>query len=53
DQYGTVAQADAIARRVHPCDLLVLPDCGHVPHRERADETLSASVRFLAATAAP
>ena len=49
DQYGTVLQLDELARAVAgPCERLLLPACGHAPHRDRPDETLAAMVRFLA-----
>src|SRR3546814_10494082 len=35
DEYGTIAQVDSIARRVKgPVETLLLPGCGHSPHRE-------------------
>jgi pimeloyl-ACP methyl ester carboxylesterase len=49
DQYGTVAQIDAIARRVSgPVDTLMLPDCAHAPHQFQKDATIAAIVRFVA-----
>jgi len=48
DEYGTMAQLDAIARQAGgPCELLKLPDCGHSPHRDRPDEVLSAVAGFI------
>jgi pimeloyl-ACP methyl ester carboxylesterase len=48
DEYGTMAQLDAIARQVKgPCELLKLPGCGHSPQRDRADEVVSAVARFV------
>jgi pimeloyl-ACP methyl ester carboxylesterase len=48
DQYGTLAQVDAIARGIPgPVETLVLP-CRHVPQAEAAEETLAAVTRFLA-----
>jgi len=50
DQYGSVAQLEAIARAVRgPCRTLLLPDCRHAPAFERPAETLAAIVDFLAA----
>ena len=47
DQYGTVAQVEAISRRVSgPVEILMLPDCSHSPHQEQKDATLEALVRF-------
>jgi pimeloyl-ACP methyl ester carboxylesterase len=48
DDYGTVRQLDAIAQQVRgPVEQLVLPDCGHSPHRDQCDQVLSAMTRFL------
>ena len=48
DEYGTMAQLDAIRRQVKgPCELLKLKDCGHSPHREKPEEVLKAVVDFL------
>ena len=48
DEYGTMAQLDAIKRQVKgPCELLKLKDCGHSPHRDRPEEVLTAVVDFL------
>jgi pimeloyl-ACP methyl ester carboxylesterase len=48
DEYGTMAQLDAIGRQVRgPCELLKLRDCGHSPHRDRPEETLKAVVDFV------
>lgn len=42
DQYGTLAQLDAFDER------LILDRCGHSPHRDRPDEVLAATARFIA-----
>jgi pimeloyl-ACP methyl ester carboxylesterase len=48
DEYGTMAQLDAIAAKVGgPCELLKLPGCGHSPHRDRPEEVLQAVVGFV------
>ena len=48
DRYGTLRQLDAIARGVRgSCEMLVLPDCGHGPHREAPEQVLTAASRFL------
>jgi len=48
DEYGTMAQLDAIVRQVRgPCELLKLPGCGHSPHRDRPDEVVAAIARFV------
>jgi pimeloyl-ACP methyl ester carboxylesterase len=48
DQYGTMAQLDAIARQVGgPCELVKLPDCGHSPHKDRPAEVLNSLSTFI------
>jgi len=48
DEYGTMAQLDAIRRQVKgPCELLKLKDCGHSPHRDQPEKTLHAVLNFL------
>jgi pimeloyl-ACP methyl ester carboxylesterase len=48
DEYGTLAQVDAIASGVAgPVETLVLDACGHVPHREQPERTLGAVVDFV------
>ena len=47
DQYGTLAQIEAIERGVQgPVQRTVL-DCRHAPHLEAPDETLAAAAAFL------
>jgi pimeloyl-ACP methyl ester carboxylesterase len=49
DPYGTAAQLRAIERgAAGPVETLLLPGCGHSPHRERPEETLAATERFVA-----
>ena len=53
DEYGTMAQLEAIARQVHgPCELLKLAGCGHTPHREQPDVTLAVVQRFIVSSGA-
>ena len=48
DEYGTMAQLDAIQRQVGgPCELLKLPDCGHSPQRDQPEKVLRAVVEFV------
>lgn len=48
DEYGTMAQLDAIKRQAGgPCELLKLPDCGHSPHKDQPERTLEAVVSFV------
>ena len=47
DQYGTLAQIDAIERGVRgPVERAVL-DCRHAPHLEAPEATLAAAVGFV------
>jgi len=48
DEYGTIAQVDAVCRGVAgPSERVMLAGCGHVPQRDRPEETLSAIVEFV------
>jgi pimeloyl-ACP methyl ester carboxylesterase len=47
DEYGTMAQIDAIARLVPHARLLKLPGCGHSPHRDQPAAMTDAVVAFL------
>jgi len=48
DEYGTMAQLEAIKRQVKgPCELLKLADCGHSPHRDQPERVLSSVVSFV------
>jgi pimeloyl-ACP methyl ester carboxylesterase len=48
DEYGTMAQLDAIARTVSgPCELLKLEDCGHAPFRDQPEATLATLTGFI------
>ena len=48
DEYGTLAQIDAIeAGCGGPVRRLVLPACGHSPHREQPDVVLAAMAEFV------
>ena len=53
DEYGTLAQVQAIQRRVPAAQTLILPGCRHSPHREHPDLTLAAISRFVAALPRP
>jgi pimeloyl-ACP methyl ester carboxylesterase len=47
DEYGTLAQLDAIARGVAgPFEKLVLADCKHSPHRDQEAATLAAMTEW-------
>jgi pimeloyl-ACP methyl ester carboxylesterase len=48
DAYGTRRQVDAIAAGCPgPVETLLLPGCGHSPHRDRPEETLRAIAAFV------
>lgn len=47
DAYGTLAQLDRIEARVNcPTTRLVLPDCGHAPHRDQEAAVHNAIITF-------
>ncbi len=48
DQYGTVAQVDAIAGKAPGAVKTMIEACGHVPHREQAGVVLQLMAEFLA-----
>jgi pimeloyl-ACP methyl ester carboxylesterase len=48
DQYGTLAQIDAISRAIAGSVVrAVVPDARHAPHLEAPEATLAAAVEFL------
>lgn len=48
DQYGTLEQIEAIRRQVKGAtETVVLPECGHSPHVDQPEATLSAIAAFL------
>ena len=47
DEYGTLAQIDAIAAQTADTRRLLLPDCRHSPHKDQPEATLSAIVEFV------
>jgi pimeloyl-ACP methyl ester carboxylesterase len=53
DEYGTLAQVDAIERGVPaPVERVILPACGHSPHRDQREATLAAITRFVRSVSA-
>ena len=49
DEYGSAAQVDAIRQKLGgPCETLMLPECGHAPHRDQPARTLAAMTEFIA-----
>jgi pimeloyl-ACP methyl ester carboxylesterase len=47
DEYGTLAQVHGICQRLPATQLLVLPDCGHSPHRDQPERVIAATLAFL------
>jgi pimeloyl-ACP methyl ester carboxylesterase len=48
DEYGTSAQVEAIARQAGAgAEVLLLPDCGHAPHRQQEAKTFQAMAGFI------
>lgn len=49
DEYGSERHPGRIARLTPgPSEPVILPDCGHVPHREQPERVLGAIAQFLA-----
>lgn len=49
DRYGTLEQVERIASGVSgTAEQLVIPGCGHAPHREARETMLSEAARFIA-----
>ena len=50
DEYGTLAQVERVSRQLGgPVETLVLPNCGHSPHRDQPDAVLDRAARFMRA----
>ena len=48
DEYGTLNQVEKIAQNLAgPVEQLILPECGHSPHRDCRERVLSAIARFV------
>ncbi|MGZ5714354.1 MAG: alpha/beta fold hydrolase [Caldimonas sp.] len=47
DEYGTLEQIRAIARRLPKTRLLVIPECGHSPHRDQPAVLSREAGRFI------
>jgi pimeloyl-ACP methyl ester carboxylesterase len=47
DEYGTRAQVEAIERGARDAQVLMLPECGHSPHRDQPEATLRAISAFV------
>jgi pimeloyl-ACP methyl ester carboxylesterase len=49
DEFGTGQQLRAIEKRISgPCRTLLLPECGHSPHRDQPQATQDAIATFVA-----
>ncbi|WP_342131631.1 alpha/beta fold hydrolase [Hydrogenophaga sp. OTU3427] len=51
DEYGTLAQLDAVAQAVPQAQRLELPDCGHSPHRDQFDALTERVMAFVSGLA--
>ena len=49
DEYGTLEQVLGIGRLLPQAEVLVLPDCGHSPHRDQGARIIDEAGRFLLA----
>jgi pimeloyl-ACP methyl ester carboxylesterase len=49
DEYGTLAQVEAITKRLAHAKTLILPGCRHSPHRDAREQTLEAISKFVRA----
>ena len=48
DEYGTAAQTEAIANQVGGgVEVMMLPDCGHSPHRDHEGLVLETMIKFV------
>jgi pimeloyl-ACP methyl ester carboxylesterase len=50
DEYGTKKQVEAIQRGARDVQSLMLPACGHSPHRDQPEATLRAIADFVRTT---
>jgi pimeloyl-ACP methyl ester carboxylesterase len=53
DEYGTLEQVRGIQRLAPHAQLLILPDCGHSPHRDQAARIIAEAGRFILRQADP
>jgi pimeloyl-ACP methyl ester carboxylesterase len=47
DEYGTLEQIAGIKRKAPQTELLILPRCGHSPHRDQPQATAEAAAKFI------
>jgi pimeloyl-ACP methyl ester carboxylesterase len=54
DEYGTAAQVEAIRRLARaPCEVALLADCRHSPHRDQTQQTIELIARFVRCAKTP
>lgn len=49
DEYGTLAQVRAIQRGIPAAQAVILPNCGHSPHRDHVNLILETVAKFVSA----
>jgi pimeloyl-ACP methyl ester carboxylesterase len=49
DEFVSTLQTDRLQAELPQSEVVVIPDCGHTPHRERPELVLTRSAAFLAA----
>lgn len=47
DEYGTLEQIRGIRRKAPQTRLLILPECGHSPHRDQPEALMKEAARFI------
>ncbi len=47
DEYGTIAQVEAIKAQVPQTEIVMVPNCRHSPHRDQSEQTLERMVEFV------
>lgn len=48
DEFGSIAQPERYTSLpLGPCIMEILPNCGHVPHKEMSEAVVSVTMRFL------
>jgi pimeloyl-ACP methyl ester carboxylesterase len=52
DEYGTLAQVEAITEALPHVETAVLDDCGHAPHRDAREQVLALTAGFVRRVAA-
>jgi pimeloyl-ACP methyl ester carboxylesterase len=50
DEYGTLEQIRGIQRKAPQTRLLILPQCGHSPHRDQPEALMQEAARFIVST---